>query len=173
MSEPAHSSTDRLVVAAQLCRAPREPWRVAVRCRYGFPSVIASPSRLDDGTPFPTLYWLTCPWVAEGAASEESAGATSRWAERAATDPALAAGLHAADAALREARARETGGDDPCATVGIGGQRDPLGVKCLHVHAAAYLAGIDDPVGCAVVGNTGDACPDERCARFVADEERS
>jgi hypothetical protein len=31
------------------------------RCHLGLPVVIQVPPRLDDGTPFPTLYWLTCP----------------------------------------------------------------------------------------------------------------
>lgn len=135
--------------------------------------MIASPATLEDGTPFPTLYWLTCPWIAEGAAREESTGATARWVERARSEPDLSAALVAADAALRDARRDESGGSDPCASVGIGGQRDPLGVKCLHVHAAAFLAGIDDPIGRAVIETTGDACPDERCARFTGPEETS
>lgn len=169
MNERQHTPADRAVVRGQLGRVPRDPWRAAARCHYGYPSVIASPSKLEDGTPFPTLFWLTCPWVTDGIAVEESSGATSRWVQRAADDSGLAAGLKAADAALRAARRDESGGVDACASVGIGGQRDPLGVKCLHVHAAAFLAGIDDPIGNEVVGNTGDVCPDERCARFLTD----
>ena len=55
--------------------------------RYGFPTVIASPSRLDDGTPFPTTYWLTCPYLADAASAAESAGRLAEWDARVAGRP--------------------------------------------------------------------------------------
>jgi uncharacterized protein len=161
---------DAAVVESQIGRPPRTPWRVAVRCKYGYPAVIASPGLLDDGTRFPTALWLTCPWVGEAAAAEESAGATAQWSERASTDPALAQALRNADEQVRARRTAESGGEDPCPSVGIAGQRDPLGVKCLHAHAAAALAGIDDPIGVAVLERCGRDCPDGRCARFDVSE---
>ena len=169
MSEDAGTAKpparEALLVAEQLGgRAPRESWRVAVRCSYGFPSVIVSPSLLADGTPFPTFAWLTCPHLSEALAAEESAGATAAWATRAALDPALAARLRAADDALREARTVESGGVDACESVGLAGQRDPLGVKCLHAHVALALIGIDDPVGVAELGKIPPSCANGRCA---------
>jgi hypothetical protein len=68
---------------------------------------------------------------------------------------------------LRRARARESGGEDPCPAVGLAGQRDPLGVKCLHAHAALVLVGIHDPVGEAELGKIDRDCPDGRCAALV------
>lgn len=160
------SGIDAAIVRAQLGRPPRDPWRVAVRCAYGYPSVIASPGRLEDGTPFPTLFWLTCPWIAETAWRAESAGETAAWASVASSDESIGEQLKAADVKLRQARVAESGGLDPCASVGIAGQRDPLGVKCLHAHAALALSGIDDPIGRAVLEERGRYCPDERCARL-------
>ncbi len=159
---------DAAVIRPQMGRPPRRPWRVAVRCSAGFPQVIVSPSRLEDGTPFPNYAWLSCPWLAESCAAEESAGATAEWARRAASDSALAEALHAADTAVRVARAAESSGEDACATVGIAGQSDPLGVKCLHAHVALALVGVDDPIGCDVLARTGTMCPDARCERFAA-----
>ena len=156
--------TDAARVAAQLGRAPRNPWRVAVRCRWSRPAVIVSPSTLADGTPFPNLAWLTCPWLAEAVAAEESAGGAAADARRAAADPAFAAARTAADAAVRARRAAESGGRDACATVGIAGQRDPLGVKCLHAHVALALLGVADPVGEDVVSRVQRWCDDDRCA---------
>ena len=52
---------DRGVVAAQIGRTPRSVVEVAGRCHLGLPAVTVVPPLLDDGTPFPTLYWLTCP----------------------------------------------------------------------------------------------------------------
>jgi hypothetical protein len=99
--------------------------------------------------------------------AEESAGATARWAQWAAEDELVSAGLIAADRQLRLARAAETGGEDHCAWVGLAGQRDPLGVKCLHAHAALALIGIQDPVGSAELGKIDRDCPDGRCAKLV------
>ena len=157
-------SREAILVAEQLGgRAPREPWRVAARCTYGFPTVIVSPSLLADGTPFPAFAWLTCPHLSGAIAAEESAGATAAWATRAAAEPALAESLHAADRALRAARAAESGGADACESVGLAGQRDPLGVKCLHAHVALALIGIQDPIGAAELGKIPSSCADGRC----------
>ena len=162
------SAREAALVSAQLGRVPRGPWRVAARCAYGYPSVIVSPSRLADGTPFPAYAWLTCPYLLETLAAEESAGAAASWAQRAATDAQLAAALIAADGAVRAARARESGGEDACAEVGIAGQRDPLGVKCVHAHVALALVGIDDPIGTEELGKIEPTCSDVRC-RSLAD----
>ncbi|MCE5202798.1 MAG: DUF501 domain-containing protein [Actinomycetia bacterium] len=155
---------DGRIVAWQLGRPPREPWRVCVRCDFGYPQVIASPSRLDDGTPFPTLFYLTCPYLVAEASALEAAGASKQWAERLRADESLARAMRVADTAYREARASESGGVDACADVGIAGQRDPLGTKCLHAHTAAALAGINDPVGRDVVASAGARCNDARCS---------
>jgi len=160
----AHRSADVATVSAQLGRVPRDPWRVAIRCSWDRPAVIVSPSRLADGTPFPNLAWLTCPWLAEFASAEESEGGAAGYASRAAEDPAFAEALVVADAAVRDLRAAESGGDDACASVGIAGQRDPLGVKCLHAHVALALLGVDDPVGEDVLSRVQRWCDDDRCA---------
>lgn len=155
---------DADTVRTQLGRPPREPWRVAARCSFGFPSVIATPSLLASGEPFPTTFYLTCPHLSAQVAALESAGEVECWAERLASDPALAECMHAADAAYREARAAESAGDDACSAVGIAGQRDPLATKCLHAHVAAALSGIDDPVGVGVLMTAERECRNSRCS---------
>ena len=155
------------LVAAQVGREPRGPWRVAAHCVHGFPTVVVSPPVLDDGTPFPTWAWLTCPWLSDAVAAQESSRQGAVWGERLASDPGLAERMREADARLRRERAREVpAGTDPCSAVGIAGGRDPLQVKCLHAHVALSLAGIDDPVGAALLARFGAACEDARCARL-------
>lgn len=154
---------DAALVARQIGRAPREPWRVAVRCRKGSPQAIASPPRLADSTPFPTLYWLTCPHLLRAAAKAESAGGSSLAAAELAADGALAARMRAADAAYRRARAEEAGGTDVLAHVGVAGQREPLATKCLHAHVAAALAGLDDPLGIRLLEAAGRECGGDEC----------
>ena len=160
------SVSEATLVAEQIGRVPRTPWRVAARCSFGRPAAIVSPSLLADGTRFPSYAWLTCPHLIERVSAEESAGATARYAARSASDKSLAAALRAVDARVRELRAAESGGVDACPTVGIAGQRDPLGVKCLHAHAALALAGIADPIGIEVLASVQRECGDDRCARL-------
>jgi hypothetical protein len=97
----------------------------------------------------------------------ESAGEGARFADRARSDQEFAAALGEADAAYRQTRGIEAGGDDPCASVGIAGQRDPLAVKCLHARLAAHLAGVPDPIGASVAPLAGAplaaGCSEPRC----------
>lgn len=160
----AEPGTERELVSWQIGRTPREPWRTAACCSFGFPTVIVSPSTLSDGERFPTWAWLTCPWLTRRCSDLESGGATSRWVARLAAEPALADRMREADRKLRELRLAESGGHDACPDTGIAGQRDPLAVKCLHAHVALALAGVDDPVGLDTLEGVGRDCPDAECA---------
>lgn len=93
--------------------------------------------RLADGTPFPTLYYLTCPRAVAACSRLESAGLMREMNARLAADPELAARYRAAheDYLTR----REAIGQVPeIAGVSAGGMPDR--VKCLHVHLGHALA---------------------------------
>ena len=167
--QPYAQGQDEPVVVAQLGREPRGTWRAIARCRFGRPTVIETAPLLADGSPFPTLYYLTCPWLVEFVSGLESACAVGEWADRIAGDPEMAARLRVADAEYRARRARAAGGRDPLPGVGIAGQHDPLATKCLHAHVAARLACLDDPVGAGVLADSPADCPDDLCARFRDD----
>ena len=154
---------DRNVVARQLGRQPRGQWRVATRCSFGYPQVIATAPETPEGEPFPTLYYLTCPHLVAEVSRLESAGKIDRWRWAIAADETLAAALLEADACYRTLRAAEGGGEDPTSGVGIGGTRDVRAVKCLHAHVAAALAGIADPVGEGTLAAVERECSDRRC----------
>jgi hypothetical protein len=53
--------------------------------------VVETVPRLADGTPFPTLYYLTCPRATGAVSALESAGLMREMSARLATDPELAA----------------------------------------------------------------------------------
>ncbi len=130
------------MIQAQIGRQVRGAVAVAARCRYGLPTVIRTAPLLDDGTPFPTLYWLVCPAARVAVARLEAAGWNAALSERVATDSALAqahAAAHASYLAQRDALGRLP--DDP----GVGGL--PGRVKCLHVLYAHEVATGADPVG--------------------------
>ena len=65
---------DAAVIAAQLGRPPRGLLAVAHRCPCGLPDVAETSPRLADGSPFPTLYYLTCPRAHAAVSKLEAAG---------------------------------------------------------------------------------------------------
>ena len=123
------------VVAAQLGRPPRGVRRVAHRCTCGLPDVVETSPRLPDGTPFPTLFYLTCPRAASAIGRLEAGGVMREMTERLQTDADVAAGHAAAHEdylAVRDAI------DVLPGRVSAGGM--PERVKCLHVLVAHELA---------------------------------
>lgn len=145
-AEPLLSDADRAAVAAQLGRPPRAIRTVAHRCPCGNPDVIETSPRLADGTPFPTLYYLTCPRAASAIGTLESSGLMREMTERLGTDDELAAGYRAAHEAYL-ARREQIGHVAEIAGVSAGGM--PNRVKCLHVlvgHALAAGPGVN-PLG--------------------------
>jgi hypothetical protein len=136
LSAPA-SPADLAAVAAQLGRPPRGDWAVAHRCPCGLPDVVETTPRLADGTPFPTLYYLTCPRAASICGRLESAGMMREMTARLAEDPELAARHRAAHADYLARR-------NAIATVpeieGVSAGGMPGRVKCLHALLAHALA---------------------------------
>jgi hypothetical protein len=128
---------DRAVVQAQLGRPPRGARAVAHRCPCGLPDAVETAPRLADGTPFPTLYYLTCPRAVAAASGLESAGLMREMNARLAEDPSLAQQYRAAhERYLR--RRDEIEAVPEIAGVSAGGM--PTRVKCLHVQLAQSLA---------------------------------
>ncbi len=96
------------MVEAQLGRAPRSIHAVGHRCPCGNPDVVTTEPRLDDGTPFPTTFYLTCPRAASLIGTLEAAGLMREMTERLANDPDLAASYAAAHRAYLAARERRS-----------------------------------------------------------------
>jgi hypothetical protein len=133
---------DSATVAAQLGRSARGMVAVAWRCRLGYPGVVLSAPRLEDGTPFPTTYYLTCPAAVKACSTLEGSGLMTEMTARLAADRSLAAAYRAAhDSYLadRTALAAELGLSVPeLAGVSAGGMPDR--VKCLHALVGQALA---------------------------------
>lgn len=133
---------DVAMLTELLGRPPMAHFEVVVRSASGQPAVIRNAPFLFDGTPMPTRYWLVDPELS-GAVSRLESGGGVRAAE-AAIAPTDLVRAH-------EEYARERDSvipDDhvgPRPSGGVGGTA--RGVKCLHAHYAAYLAGTGDPVG--------------------------
>jgi uncharacterized protein len=148
---------DRSVVSWQLGRPARPFRRVATRCAYGFPAVTEQEPFGEDGRPFPTTYYLTCPWLVAAISRVEAKGGVARWSRAVAADPTLDASLERADREQRRLR--------PELDVGIGGTSRPGALKCLHAHAAFALARPGYELGERMLDEAGERwCPDGRCA---------
>ncbi len=128
---------------------------VVARCHLGLPTVIKVPPHLDDGTPFPTTYWLTCPLASRRIGRVEAAGGVKKAEARIAADPALARAHEAAMQRYENDRDALLDDDSPVhrPTGGVGGSQ--RGVKCLHAHFADHAAGNDNPIGAATAAEIG------------------
>jgi hypothetical protein len=131
------STEDRAVVREQLGRAPRAIRAVAHRCPCGNPDVVETSPRLPDGTPFPTLYYVTCPRLASAIGTLESSGLMREMTERLATDPELAVAYGRAHESYL-VRREQIEHVDEIAGISAGGM--PNRVKCLHVLVGHSLA---------------------------------
>jgi hypothetical protein len=133
---------DLAVVEAQLGRPPRGVRAVAHRCPCGRPDVVETSPRLPDGSPFPTLYYLTCPKAASAIGTLESSGLMRRMQARLAEDPELAGAYRKAHddyVARRDEAALKDGLEPlPRGMQSAGGMPDR--VKCLHALVAHELA---------------------------------
>ena len=137
---------DRRTVELQIGRPLRAPSDVVARCHLGLPVVVKVPPHLDDGTPFPTLYWLTCPLAVTRIGRLEGAGGVKRMEGKIASDDEFRANHEAAAAEYAATRdAMVENGLGPVPEGGVGGTRE--GVKCLHAHYAHAAAGAANPVG--------------------------
>ncbi|MEA2446632.1 MAG: uncharacterized protein QOK47_269 [Actinomycetota bacterium] len=107
--------------------------------------------RLEDGSPFPTLYWLTCPILVKRASRLESEGEMTKLTERLENEPRL---RRDAEVALARLRARR---DEHDVIVESGGPPGggPDRVKCLHSHLAHELAMPPAPIGALTLAETG------------------
>ena len=129
-------AADLAAGAAPPGRPPRGTRAVAHRCPCGLPDVVETTPRLADGTPFPTLYYLTCPRATAACSRLESAGLMREMADRLATDPELAARYRAAH---EDYLARRDAIAEVPEIAGISAGGMPGRVKCLHVHLGHAL----------------------------------
>jgi hypothetical protein len=137
---------DRATVAVQLGREPRGGVDVVARCPFGLPLVIQTSPRLDDGTPFPTLFYLTCPVAVREIGRLEAAGTMREMEARLEYDEQL----RTAYARAHERYIAQRDGieklDEPGSAGGM-----PSRVKCLHALYAHERAD-GNPIG-AIVRN--------------------
>lgn len=171
MSGPVRQPVEPADVAAvsrQLGRPARSVAAVAHRCPCGQPDVVVTEPRLADGTPFPTLYYLTCPRAVSRVGTLEASGLMTEMTQRLQDDRQLAdAHRRAHEAYIAEREVLEHVPE--VAGVSAGGMPDR--VKCLHVlvgHALAAGPGVN-PLGDEALALLGEWWAPGPCARPDAD----
>ena len=136
----------------QLGRPARDIVAIAARCVCGNPLVVQTKPRLTDGTPFPTVYYLTHPGATAAVSTLEATGLMVQYQERLAVDPDFAAAYNFAHVSYisdRDAIAAAAGMKPVDEISGISAGGMPNRVKCLHAlvgHALAAGPGVN-PVG--------------------------
>lgn len=161
MSAP--SPADLEAVAQQLGRPARGVLEIVSRCPSGHPNVVKTEPRLPDGTPFPTLYYITCPRLAGAIGTLEASGLMADMSTRLTDDAELA--RHYAEAHESYLAEREAVGHVP-EIDGITAGGMPTRVKCLHVlvgHSLAKGPGVN-PLGDEAVELLGDYWGQSACA---------
>lgn len=158
------TDADRELFIRELGRPPRGVIGVAYHCDHKVPAVVQTAPRLEDGTPFPTMYYLCCSVLNSAVSRMESEGVMATMTARLAEDADLAAAYQRAhDSYLAE---RNALGDLGIA-VTAGGMPDR--VKCLHVlvaHSLAVGRGVN-PLGDEAVDALADYFRGEPpCARL-------
>jgi hypothetical protein len=147
--------SDMDLVGRQLGRRPRAFRAVAVRCPYGKPAVTEQAPFDGDGRPFPTQYYVTCPFLVAAISRLEAAGGVERWTRSVEQDEELGRSLDEAQAEQRRIR--------PEIDAGIGGSTRTGSLKCLHAHAAFALARPGYELGDRILAELPAVWPDTCC----------
>lgn len=140
------TQADIEALGQQLGRVPRGVVAIAARCVCGRPAVVQTAPRLDDGSPFPTTFYLTLPGAVYGCSALEATHYMDELNQRLAEDEQLAAAYAQAHQAYLAER-EKLGHVDEITGISAGGM--PTRVKCLHAlvgHSLAAGAGVN-PIG--------------------------
>ena len=140
--DPATES-DLEVLGEQLGRVPRGVVGIAARCLCGRPTVVMTAPRLEDGTPFPTTFYLTCPSIVKACSTLEAEHVMDEYNALLAEDEDVRAQYAQAHCDYI-ARRNLLGEVEEIAGVSAGGM--PERVKCLHAlvgHALAAGPGVN------------------------------
>ena len=130
------TSADIDAVSAQLGRPARNVIGISARCVCGKPTVVSTKPRLDDGTPFPTLYYLSHPAATAAVSTLEATGVMTELSALLLDDDVASSYAAAHEAFLADRESIENVPEID----GISSGGMPTRVKCLHALVAHSLA---------------------------------
>ncbi|MTI60019.1 MAG: DUF501 domain-containing protein [Firmicutes bacterium] len=151
------------VITKQLGREPENFAGVRAYCPFDYPAVVLTAPYSKENGVFPTLYWLTCPYLVKSVARLEDEGLVRELTELLKRDTNLQKELmkaHQKYALVRfsylgESEKELLSDKSPAILrvlreAGVGGIMDKQGIKCLHTHLADYLVNKQNPIGSLV-----------------------
>ena len=152
---------DLKIIKKQLGRYPQNIHQIVLRCQmYDNPQVLETLPFDGKKRVFPTLYWLSCPFLNKKVSQLEDEGMVKHFTNKIKKNEHWAqqlADVHNSYAQKRvlmltkkdkeKIRAISTDMLKMIKQSGVGGIRDKKGIKCLHAHLADYLVQEVNPVG--------------------------
>lgn len=161
------SDAERTIVEKQLGRFPRGMVAVGARCVCGRPLAVITRPCLEDGTPFPTTCYLTCPEAVKAVSRVEADGIMREYNELLQSDEDLKKQYERAHKYYLEFRhelAVSLGdSEEHISQMSAGGM--PVRVKCLHALLAQTLVmgkGVN-PIGDMVLERIKDEFDPKVC----------
>lgn len=181
----APTERDLRIISWQLGRIPYRVVAIALDCRYGYPQLTVNHPLLRVGNHpeiFPTLFWLTCPYLVAEVGKLEAAGGVKYYERLIREDAATSAAYAQAHARYRAERLSLVSEEERMSMgkrawnalgTGIGGLRNEKQVKCLHAQLAHYLARGENPIGKLVAAELPRLeCQPDRVICQKAEEEK-
>ena len=156
-------TSEKQIVEIQLNRNLRSEIKVAVKCHFDLPVVVDVPKNLDDGTPFPTMFWLTCPMYIKKVSTLESHGMVKELDKQLNSNKKLRKLWSKRQKSYEKERNRKYKSVNNTVSPigGVGGAVNSI--KCLHSHLADELVTGKNIVGQIVLENVGGCNCNEPC----------
>lgn len=166
---------DSSVIAKQLGRFPDNYYYILKRCIFGYPQVIKCAPDIKN-KPFPTLYWLTCPYINKQIDKLENKGMIRDISNIISNDNNLKKKyIEITEKYIKERIDffYELFPDKKINSIlentGIGGIRNwkhELNIKCIHLHFAYYMVNSDEVVGNIIRYYVDLTCKNNFCNNF-------
>ena len=156
-------TNEKQTVEIQLNRKVRSNIDVVVRCHFDLPVVVDVPKNLDDGTPFPTMYWLTCPMYVKKVSTLESNGMVKDLDKQLVDDKKLNKLWRKRQKSYENERNKKYKSllNTISPIGGVGGTTKSI--KCLHSHLADELVSGKNAIGKVVLESVGGCNCNEPC----------
>ena len=156
-------TNEKKTVEVQLNRNLRSDVNVVAKCHFDLPVVVDVPKNLDDGTPFPTMFWLTCPMYVKKVSTLESHGMVKELDKQLQSNKKLNELWSKRQKSYEEERNKKYKNSMNLISPdgGVGGTLKSI--KCLHSHLADELVTGLNTIGQIVLENVGGCNCNEPC----------
>ncbi len=156
-------TNEKQTVEIQLNRKVRSNINVVAKCHFDLPVVVDVPKNLDDGTPFPTMYWLTCPMYVKKVSTLESNGMVKDLDKQLVDNKKLNKLWRKRQKSYENERNKKYKNlSNTISPIGgVGGTTKSI--KCLHSHLADELVSGENVIGKVVLESVGGCNCIEPC----------